>query len=473
MRRSALLPLALAPLALGASPLALALGSAALWSGTLAAGAAQAQVTAPAPAPAPTPAAPLAQVPADVPADAAAPLAPRVRAPAPPPPPPPPAPLTQAQTALGPEFSATISQRFEVDTNIDLEDPRPGTSAFTETRLALGLEEETPLQSFSGSFNAGLTFRQRRVDFTRDLVGTIGDDGVVTFPDDPAEDREGEATERRYDGNFGLALATDRPSSYAFSVAASRIDFTEEVGDLTPRTTVEGTGTWQLQFTPLIAGTLGLRGFYYDADNPQNTTIAENEITAGVVYDPTEVLRVTAGIGYFQRERRDTVVATGTRITEETSGASFRSSVRYAFDNFTVNGNLRVATAPGTRVSGDVNVAYPFLRGQVNARVFQNFAGGAGGDEIRVTGAGLGVLRDLDAVSRIRFDVAASRRVNIDDPADDDIDRIDFTTTYGYDLTETISADIGYRFRWREEGAETADSHALFVQIGRSFFTGF
>lgn len=402
----------------------------------------------------------------------------------------------------GPQFSATISQRFEVDTNIDLVDPSPGTSTFAETRLALGLLEEGPDRRFqlgfdtglralwqagedfefvlaspstaslglgrewaSGSVTADLSYRQRRVDFTRDVF-----DPGLGFPDDPAEEQEGDAIERRYDGSIGLALATDRPSSYAFTLAASRIDFTEEEDDLTPRTTVEGNATWQLQFTPVFAGTLTGRGYYYDAENPQDTSITEAELTAGIVYDPTEVLRVTAGIGYFQREERETIA--GTRVTDDTTGASVRGTVRYAFQDVTVNASLRAATAPDTRLSGDFNLAYPLPRGQITARFFQTFGGGAAGDEIRVTGAGIGLLQDLDAFSRISFDVAASRRVDVEGD-DEDVDRVDFTTTFGYDLTERISADIGYRFRWREEGATSADSHAVFVQIGRSFVTGF
>jgi hypothetical protein len=448
MRRASLLPLALAPLALGASPLGLMPGSG---------GAAWAQAVVPS----------------------------------------------------GPQLSATISQRFEVDSNIDLDDPSPGTSTFAETRLALGLLEEGPDRRFelgfntglralwqadedfdfvlaspstatlglgrewaSGSVSADLRYRQRRVDFTRPLSGVFDPDlGEVIFPDDPADDREDESTERRYDGSFGIALATDRPSSYAFTLAASRIDFTETVGDLTPRSTVEGNATWQLQFTPIFAGTLTARGFYYDADNPEDTSITEAELITGVVYDPSEVLRVTGGVGYFERRERETIA--GDRTTDETRGVSFNTSARYAFEDFTVNASLRVATAPDTRVAGNFNLAYPLPRGQLNARLFQTFGGGAAGDEIRVTGAGIGLLQDLDDFSRISFDVAASRRVNVDDDDDPDIDRVDFTTTFGYDLTERISADIGYRFRWREEGAASADSHAVFVQIGRTFVTGF
>ena len=50
-------------------------------------------------------------------------------------------------------------------------------------------------------------------------------------------------------------------------------------------------------------------------------------------------------------------------------------------------------------------------------------------------------------------------------------ERFDATATFSYDITEQLSADIGYRFRYREEEPDTADSHAVFFVIGRSFET--
>jgi hypothetical protein len=61
-----------------------------------------------------------------------------------------------AGQAGDPLLTATVSQRFEVDTNFGLDDPRPGTSYFADTRLALGLLQETPTQTFALGFNTGL-----------------------------------------------------------------------------------------------------------------------------------------------------------------------------------------------------------------------------------------------------------------------------------------------------------------------------
>ena len=44
--------------------------------------------------------------------------------------------------------------------------------------------------------------------------------------------------------------------------------------------------------------------------------------------------------------------------------------------------------------------------------------------------------------------------------------------SYGYDLTDAIDADIGYRFRNRIEDPEDADSHRVYFVLGRDFETG-
>jgi hypothetical protein len=417
---------------------------------------------------------------------------------------------TAALAQTGPVLTATISQRFELDTNLDLEDSSPGNSYFADTRLALGFLSETPTQTFSLGFDSGLralwkadedfeftfaspssasarynqewanaalnsNFRARlqRVDFTRPLDDFFDPEvGEIILPDDPAQ-REGTATEYRYDANVNLALATDAPSSYSLGLAATSIDYSEVAGNRTPRDTVDGRLTWSLRLTPVFSGTLSGRYFRYAADNPEDTRIRENELETGLVFEPTEVLRLNAGVGYVQRERRETVG--GVRQTvEDNTGLSFRSGLRYDFQDFVVDASLRVSTAADeTRVSGDLRATYPLPTGSVSGRVFQSFAGGGTGDEIRVTGVSFGLLRELDPVSRINFNVAASRRENLDDPTDPDVDRLDFVSTYSYDLTAALAASIGYRFRARREDPERAQSHAVFVQISRSFDIGF
>jgi hypothetical protein len=494
MRRT-ILPFALAPLALGAVPPSLT-------------GTAEAQVVSgpanqqaePAQAPV-TSVLPTAPVPPQSQAER------RQEAPVVPVPPP----VLDRPVIGGPEITAEIGQSFELDTNLDLDEDSAGTSYFTETRLAFGLLEETDEQSItlgfdtgvralwpaedgfewtfaspttatagyarewaSGAFETGFAYRQRRVDFSRDLLDFLDpDSGVIVVPDDPAE-LEGDATERRYDASFALGLATDAPSSYNFELSANRIDYDEDTtGELTPRTTLQGSATWTLAITPSFSGALSARGFYYKAENEAETQIRETELDGGIIYNASDVLQLTAGIGVLDRTQEEQAFNTTPAETEDEIGVSFRTGANYAFDDFIVNAGLRAASAPDLRFSGNLNVSYPFEGGVVNARAFQSYAGDTGGDEIRVLGGGIGLQRELDEVTNISFDLAATQRSNEDDPDDPDVRRIDFTTALEYEFTEQISADLGYRYRSVDDDPTEASSHAVFVAVGRTFSTGF
>ena len=419
----------------------------------------------------------------------------------------------RAQDALedvvptGPAITATIGQRFEVDSNLGLDDPSPGTSYFTDTLFGLGILNETPAQVFSLDFETALRalweadedfeltfgspteaeagysrewanaalqssfgYRQQRVDFDRDLDDFLDPDlGVPVLPDDPDEIEE-ESTERRYDASVGLDLATDSPSSYGFGLAGTRFDYSDESDDLTPRDTVEGFATWTLQFTPLLASQLTGRYQFYSADDDEETEIREAEVDAGVIYTPNALLQLSAGLGFVDREQEE-LVGGSREVVENDSGLAVRTGLRYLFEDVQVNANLRWTEVPDSRLSGDLRFVYPLVNSRVTGRVFRSYAGGSGGDEIEVTGAAIGLLRELDQVSRVEFDLAASRRVNQDEPDDPDTDRLTFTTTYSYDFSEVLTGDVGYRYRRLNEDPDEADSHAVFVGISRSFET--
>lgn len=408
-----------------------------------------------------------------------------------------------AQGFGDPLITATIAQSFEADTNYDLDDPSPGTSYFTDTRLLFGLLNETQTQTFalgfdtglralwqaeedfeftfaspstasldygydwaSGSLDTLLRYRQTEVDTTTLLIEDFDTPGA---PDDIRE-VDGDVIERRYDAGVALEFATDSPSSYALDLAATRFDYSEDTDDDTPRTTLDGEALWRLQLTPVIAGALGGAYFYYSADNTEETQIREAEIDAGVIYDPSETLELRLGVGYanytreeLRGERRQTI--------RDDSGFVLNGRLQYLFEEITVTANARLTNAaPETRLSGDVRASYPLPNGAVNGRVFQRYGGGGEGDEIRVTGAVIGLTREINTVSQFDFDVAAARQENLD-TAERDTDRLDFTATYSYALTEAVSANVGYRFRARDRDPESATSNAVFVEIGRTFET--
>ena len=408
-------------------------------------------------------------------------------------------------------LSATISQRFEANDNYNLDDPSPGTSYFTDTRVNLGFLNATDTQTFtlglntglralweaeedfqftvasptsanlgyvnewaSGVFDAALTFRQRRIDYLDSIDDFVTDNGAL--PDD-LDQLQRDTYELRYDANVGVAFATDSPSNYELRFLATKIDYTEDTPNQTPRTTLEGQAAWNLRLTPVLSSVVFADYLAYDADNAAETSLDVAEIDGGFIYAPSENLFVRAGIGYADRKREDTNAAGVRETTQSNSGPSVRGNFRYNIeDEFVLRGNARYTTAaPDPQFSGNLVGTYLLPRGQLRGRVYQNYtATSSGGNQARVTGASLGIVRDLTTLSRLSLDFGLAHQEDVDDvtPASrEDIDRMNVTATYSYDITEVVSADIGYRFRSRTQDPEDAQSNAVFFQIGRTFET--
>ena len=407
-------------------------------------------------------------------------------------------------------LSATISQRFEVNDNYDLDDPSPGTSYFTDTRLSLGFLNATDTQTFrlgldtglralwqaeedfkftvasptsanvgyvnewaSGVFDAALAFRERRVDYIESIDDFVTDEGAL--PDD-LDQLQGDSYELRYDANVGVAFATDSPSSYALRFLATKIDYTEDLPDQAPRTTLEGQADWTLRLTPVFSSVVSADYLTYDAENDADTSLEVASLDAGVIYAPSEVLSVRGGIGYADRQREDTNNAGVRETTQSDSGPLVRGDFRYVLENFLIRGNaLYTTAAPDPQFSGNLVGTYRLPRGSLRGRVFQNYtATKSGGQQARVTGASIGLVRDLNTVSRLSFDFALAHQEDVDEVGDtsrENINRMTATAVYSYDLTEVVSADVGYRFRSRKQDPADAQSNAVFFQIGRSFET--
>jgi hypothetical protein len=408
-----------------------------------------------------------------------------------------------------PLVTAGISQGFTVDSNLQLDDPSPGTSYFADTRVQFGVLSDTPLQSLAlgvdtglralweaerdfdftfaspstaeldyardwatGGLEAGLRYRQTAVDADRPLADFIDPDtGEIDFPDD-LDRLTRDVTERRYDATLDLALAEEAPSSYQFSLVATNIDYDETSADSVPRVNVQGDALWRLRFTPTLSGALFGSYVYRDSDNARNTLIREADAEVGVIYEPSEILRLDLGIGYARYDRRETVA--GVRDSDVQTGPALRVGLRYAFEDVTLDATARYTQATdGAPLTGNLRATYPLPRGAITGRVFQNMTGSSTGNETRITGAGLGILHEINDVSALELDFTAARQVDETAPFEPDTTRLAFEATYSRAITEVVSANLGYRFRSFDQDPDDAVSNAVFFQIGRSFASRF
>lgn len=408
----------------------------------------------------------------------------------------------------GAVLTARISQSIEADSNYNLDDPSPGTSYFGDTRAALDYLRESSTQTFglgldvgvrplweagqdfdvvvaspssayltygqegpNTAFNADLNALTRQVDAsTASFVDTDGD-----LVPDTLEQGQRDTRSQRYNANIDFTLGTSSPSTYEFRLLATSLDYTNNADtNLVPNDTVQGQALWTLAITPVFAAALFGGYTYYTAEDNINSELNIAEAEAGLVYQPSENLRLRGGIGYADRHREGDDIVTGERHTiQDNQGVTLRGDLNYVLPNFTLFGNARwTAAAPTERLTGALVGAYRLPRGRVTGRVFQTYVGGRGGDEERVTGASIGLSRDINTISRVGLDFAYATQVNQDNPSEPDIDRTDLTLSYGYDFTESVSAEVGYTFRNRIEDPLDATSNRVYFVIGRDFVTG-
>jgi hypothetical protein len=417
------------------------------------------------------------------------------------------APAETAEQQQGATLVTTISQSVELDTNYNLDDPSPGTSYYGDSRIALDYLNQTPTQVFALGLDTGIrplweagqdfevvvaSPSTARLNYVQEGANTAFDADLrarnrqvnarlVEFDDigspvaDPLDQGRSDSYQQRYDADIGFVIGTASPSSYEFRVLASDINYTNASGtNLAPNRSIEGQALWTLAITPVFSTALFGSYFYYTADDDQDTELNVAEAEAGLVYSPSENFRVRGGLGYADRHREGIDLVTGERETiQDNQGITARADIRYVIPSLVLLGNARwSAAAPNSRLSGAATAVYQLARGQISGQVFQDYTSTSGGDEARVTGAEIGLTRDINTVSRVGVDFAYATQVNVDDEDEPDIDRTDLTLRYGYDFTEAITAEVGYTFRNRIEDPEDATSNRFYFVIGREFVTG-
>ena len=316
-----------------------------------------------------------------------------------------------------------------------------------------------------------LRYRQIRTDFN-DFESFITDEGFL--PDDlTTEDLESDTREERFDVDIGGTWGTSSPNGFSLRFSGTDIGYSDDASNLTPRRFGQVTGAWTLRLNPVLSSIVVAEYYEYDADNPQDTDVTISEIDAGVVYEPDETLRLRGGIGYANRVREE--LRDGERETiQDDAGPTIRGDVLWIRDDFQLEGDARLTTAaPETRLGFNLRGAYELARGQVIGRVFNRFTGDAdSGTESRVSGFGVTFDREINSLSGLSFDFAYATEKFLDFDQEN-TDQTIFTAIYRRDLTQVVSAELGYRFSKLIEAPDTdADSNRVFFRIGRTFETG-
>jgi hypothetical protein len=423
-------------------------------------------------------------------------------------------------------LTATISQSIEADSNYNLDPDSPGTTYLGDTRVGLGLVQASETQNLAFTLDTGLralqepeedfefvlaspssarfafdqefannafdidvSARSRRIDREIFDPEALLDPDLPPLPDDPDALPDdvtlitNNTYEQRYDLDTGFVTGTASASSLGFRLRASSVDYSgDSPDDFVPRTAVEGGVAWQLRLNPVWSGAVTAGYSQEDADDDADTKIAVTEADVGLVYEPREELSVAGGIGYAVREEEQTIAGERS-TTEDNAGIALRALANYATEDLAFALNARYTTAaPNPRFSGDFRIGYRGLRSEISARVFQDYGLGSEGDDRRLIGAGVGYGYTFNSISDFLLDFRISDSARADDGDDDDgggdaddPDRtqLDFTAQYNHAFTPVITGSVGYQLTQRYEDPGDATSHRVFLQIGRSFVTGF
>lgn len=164
---------------------------------------------------------------------------------------------------------------------------------------------------------------------------------------------------------MGVLFGTATRSTYALRFLGTRVEYTEDDPDQVARTTLQGQGAWNLALNPVLSSTVTLDYLDYSADNIAETEVDRTQVGAGLIYTPSEVLTLGAGVDYAKRKRTDlTQAGTGPRITtEDDSGPGINGTFRYILPDFVVSGDGEWTTAaPESRFFGTLRGTYVLPR---------------------------------------------------------------------------------------------------------------
>ena len=363
----------------------------------------------------------------------------------------------------------TSTQRLSLGGNLGLrllwEDGEPFDVTYANPAIARGRFTQNWAD---GEFDAYARYVYRRLD---GVLNPLNDPEFNPISPDDITNFDG--NENRFSGGFDLALRTDSPSSYIFSLDATKVTYsdvpTDQADNATPRDAIAGEALWTLRLNPILSSGVVASYDYEKAENATDNEIRTAAIDAGFIYDPSENLNITAGLGYEQRQRLQTF--SGEQFTTEDNwGPAVRGSISYDTpEEFSIVASARYTTAaPDPRWTGDLRADYLLPRGSLFALGYRDYALNNDGDDTLFYGVGLGAEREINSLSRWGVDINAQNQVDAENSDVAAIDRIDATARYTYDLTQDLSATLGYRLRLETEDG-SAQSNAVFVTFGRSW----
>lgn len=360
--------------------------------------------------------------------------------------------------------SGRVSQRFDADTNSQLEADGAATYR-SSTTLALDIATENSRDrlrfspSVTGSAAAGpgdtddLTrilpgarIEAGRRWSTTDLTVTgVGRVVPTTFTDTLDDGGDGfvdldtlEEDALRITGSVAAVFGIDvnARNRITFGPDILLVRFDESSDTLTPSTTFGGqTGiTHQIDASQIIGASLRVRRITFGGTDPSTDVVVDLNGS----YDRTVNARLSYGLG---------------------AGVNFSRS----------NDDLTDETTFDTGFNGSADLAYsltPTLNFQLGAS--QVVDPGSDGDLQARTNGNISLNQRINARNSIGLTARYARQEDLNGAASGSVSQL-FSTGVNYrvDLTRSVSGTVGYRFRSDFDDDENALSHGIFFSLSK------
>lgn len=426
----------------------------------------------------------------------------------------------------GPEFTFGFDQTFLSDSNLELDPVSPGTTSYSATGLSFGLDYQTPLDRFGliasgvlravngpgaesgfddqrlglnyirdgaqAGFKFSTRYRQKDIQFLR-LRDFEDETGQIELPPD-ADDLAGTGTRESYRTEAAFEFGREAPFGGSLTVTNLILDYSDTTDpSLFDRDRTNLAGDLRLQLTPVLEGVLGSNYRLYDAQDAPATQRDTLTNFVGVNWEMSPILRLEAQLGhttidteefglttrtdgmeYLLRLVRDMpngTISTGVQqvVTDDGDVRSFDVSRSLEMPLGVFEASIGVADADfsGTEIIGSLNWFQDLPSGEINAQFqrFMDYDESRGSVFLR-TAFLLGYVHQINDISSLVFDAGYTLK----DGADNETERANFTAAYQHSLTEDWALRTGYTYRMRDtQTIDRADSHSVFVSIGREF----
>jgi hypothetical protein len=404
-----------------------------------------------------------------------------------------PAAHAQGREAGGVRMTWGIEQRFETDSNGELD---PGGSEDinqASTRLSFGLTSATRVSSLAfnaaGKFriaqgpdfdgteaeftepevglsyarrgaNADLSFsgryRESDVAFLRPLDDFIDSDGNLDLPED-LEDLNGNGTRRNLRANAALNWGRNGPVGFGLSGGYSIIDYSNaSSASLVDSRRANVGANFRVEIAPATDATAGLRFATFDDDDPTSSRRNTYGLNLGL---SRAVDNGLWSVGFNLSDTED-----GTQ-----TGVNIGREMALPRGNLSASVGVTAGAEGGLDLTGSLGYSQALTGlGRVNASLTRAITQGTDDTERLLTALSLGYSHTLSRLSSVNVNVLASES---EDTATNLATRnASLGVSYSRSLTRDWGMNLGYRHRIRDEdGAPSANSDSFFLTIRRDF----